>query len=230
MDGRTCNSSADLPVGLDAQFCRVMDAAPVMIWVSGQRRLGNWFNRPWLRFTGRSMEQELGSGWTERVHPDDRVRCLNICASHFDDQKEFRIEYRLLRYDGRYRWIDDTGIPRYDHDGKFLGYIGSCVDIQDKRQALGEMRRHLLEVAYLNRSADVAMLSAAISHELNQPLAAIMANTEAAEILLTTCQPDLGQVKEILADIRRDDQRAADVISHMRDFFERVRSHSMKSI
>ncbi|RJT28605.1 PAS domain S-box protein [Mesorhizobium waimense] len=222
MDERTCDwSYSGLPVGLDVRFCKVMDVAPVMIWVSGQDCLCNWFNRPWLRFTGRSIEQELGSGWTEGVHPDDRVRCLNIYESHFDDQKEFRMEYRLLRYDGIYRWIDDAGIPRYDHDGKFLGYIGSCVDIQGQRQALDEMRRHLLEVAYLNRSADAAMLSAAISHELNQPLAAIMANTEAAEILLTAGQPDLDQVKEILADIRRDDQRAADVISHMRGFLRK---------
>nr|WP_281409109.1 PAS domain-containing sensor histidine kinase [Mesorhizobium sp. B2-4-14] len=198
-----------------------MDIAPVMIWVSGQDKLCNWLNRPWLKFTGRSIEAEVGSGWTEGVHPDDRARCLDCYASHFDDQKEFRMEYRLLRHDGIYRWIDFTGIPRYDHDGRFLGYIGSCVDTEGNRQPPGEMRRHLLEVADLNRSADAAILSSAISHELNQPLAAIMANAEAAEILLSANPPDLDQVKEILADIRRDDQRAADVISHMRGFLRK---------
>ncbi|MGX5800700.1 ATP-binding protein [Bradyrhizobium sp. Arg314] len=219
MDERTSEGTyVEFPVGLDVRFCEVMDIAPVMVWVSGQDKLCNWFNRPWLRFTGRSIRQELGSGWTEGVHPDDLGRCLHVYASHFDDQKEFRMEYRLRRYDGIYRWIDDTGIPRYDHEGKFLGYIGSCVDIQDKRQAVDEMRSYLLQVADSNRSTDAAILSAAISHELNQPLAAIMANTEAAEILLTASQPDLNQVKEIFADIRRDDQRAADVISHMRQF------------
>ncbi|UCI05645.1 PAS domain-containing sensor histidine kinase [Mesorhizobium sp. B1-1-8] len=212
---------AELPGGLDARFCEVMNTAPVMIWVSGQDRLCSWFNRPWLTFTGRSIEQELGIGWTEGVHQDDLGRCLHIYTSHFDDRKEFRMEYRLQRYDGVYRWIDDTGIPRYDRQGTFQGYIGSCVDIQERRQALGEMRVHLLEVADLNRSADAAMLSAAISHELNQPLAAIMANAEAAGILLEASQPDLDQVKEILSDIRRDDKRAADVISHMRRFLKK---------
>lgn len=214
-------SPAELPGGLDARFCEAMDAAPVMIWVSGQDKLCNWFNRPWLRFTGRSMAQEVRTGWTEGVHPEDFDRCLEIYTSHFDDRKEFRMQYRLCRYDGTYRWIDDTGIPRYDRTGKFLGYIGSCVDIHDQREAQGELRRQLLELAHLNRRNDAAVLAAAISHELNQPLAAIMANTEAAELLLTANRPDLDQLKEILADIRRDDQRAADVIGHMRGLFRK---------
>jgi len=131
------------------------------------------------------------------------------------------MQYRLCRYDGAYRWIDATGLPRYDHDGKFLGYIGSCIDIHDQRESQGELRRHLLEVAHVNRCADAAVLAAAISHELNQPLAAIMTNTEAAELLLTAHHPDLDQLREILIDIRRDDQRAADVIGHMRGLFRK---------
>jgi PAS domain S-box-containing protein len=214
-------SPAELPGGLDARFCEVMDVAPVMIWVSGQDKLCNWFNRPWLRFVGHSMAQELGNGWTKGVHPEDFDRCLQIYTNHFDDRREFRMQYRLCRYDGVYRWIDDTGLPRYDHNGKFLGYIGSCIDIHDQREAQGELRRHLLEVAHVNRCADAAVLAAAISHELNQPLAAIMTNTEAAELLLTAHQPDLDQLREILIDIRRDDQRAADVIGHMRGLFRK---------
>jgi PAS domain S-box-containing protein len=128
------------PGGLDARFCEVMDAAPVMIWVSGRDKLCNWFNRPWLTFTGRSMTRELGNGWTEGIHPDDFDRCLQIYTGHFDDRKEFRMQYRLRRYDGEYRWIDDTGIPRYAHNGTFLGYIGSCHDIQDYREAQAELR------------------------------------------------------------------------------------------
>jgi PAS domain S-box-containing protein len=219
---RTSNGCpAQLPDGLDARFCEVMDIAPVMIWVSGQDKLCNWFNRAWLCFAGRSMSQELGNGWTKGVHPEDFDRCLQIYTSNFDERKEFRMQYRLCRYDGAYRWIDDTGLPRYDHNGKFLGYIGSCIDIHDQRESQRELRRHLLEVAHVNRCADAAVLAAAISHELNQPLAAIMTNTEAAELLLTAHQPDLDQLREILIDIRRDDQRAADVIGHMRGLFRK---------
>src|SRR5947207_10099611 len=161
------------PGGLDSRFCEVMDAAPVMIWVSGQDKLCNWFNRPWLTFTGRSMTQELGNGWTEGVHTDDFDRCLRVYTSHFDDRKEFRMQYRLRRHDGGYRWIDDVGIPRYAHNGTFLGYIGSCIDIHDFREAHAELSRNLLKVAHFNRSADAAVLAAAVSHELNRPLAAI---------------------------------------------------------
>jgi PAS domain S-box-containing protein len=221
VDYTSNRSPGQLPDGLDARFCEVMDVAPVMIWVSGQDTLCNWFNRAWLRFAGRSMSQELGNGWTKGVHPEDFDRCLQIYTNHFGDRKEFRMQYRLRRYDGAYRWIDDTGLPRYDHNGKFLGYIGSCIDIHDQRESQGELRRHLLEVAHVNRCADAAVLAAAISHELNQPLAAIMTNTEAAELLLTAHQPDLDQLREILIDIRRDDQRAADVIGHMRGLFRK---------
>ena len=115
--------------GLDARFCEAMDAAPVMIWVSGKDKGCVWFNRPWLNFTGRSMAQELGNGWTDGVHPDDFACWLEIYIGHFEARKEFRMQYRLRRNDGAYHWFDDVGIPRYARDGIFLGYIGSCTDI-----------------------------------------------------------------------------------------------------
>jgi PAS domain S-box-containing protein len=195
------------PGGLDARFCEAMDAAPVMIWVSGEDKGCVWFNRPWLAFTGRSMEQELGSGWAKGVHRDDFDGCLNIYVSHFEARKGFRMQYRLRRYDGTHRWIDDTGIPRYARDGTFLGYIGSCIDINEHRQTQAELHRRLLEIVYLNRQADAAAMAASIAHELNQPLAAILSNSEAAEALLGADPHALGEVKEMLADIRGDNQR-----------------------
>jgi len=117
-----------------------MDAAPVMIWVSGTDKQCVWFNRPWLNFTGRDIQQEVGNGWTEGVHPDDFDRCLKTYVDHFDARKEFRMEYRLRRHDRTYRWIDDTGIPRYARDGSFLGYIGSCTDVHQHRETEAELR------------------------------------------------------------------------------------------
>ena len=129
------------PGGLDTRFCEVMDAAPVLIWVSGEDKLCVWFNKPWLAFTGRTMAQEFGNGWAEGVHPDDFDRCLEIYVSNFDARQQFRMQYRLRRHDGAYRWIDDIGIPRYARDGSFLGYIGSCTDIHDQKTAEEELRK-----------------------------------------------------------------------------------------
>src|SRR5215471_8803719 len=202
--------------GLDARFCEVMDAAPVMIWVSGRDKLCVWFNRPWLTFTGRSMAQELGNGWAEGVHREDFDRCLKIYIDHFDARKEFRMQYRLRRHDGAYHWIDDTGIPRYARDGTFLGYIGSCADIHEHRETQAELRRRLIEIAHLNRRADAAALAGSIAHELNQPLGAILSNADAALLSLETDPPRLALAREILADIRRDLSRAAESIGRMR--------------
>jgi PAS domain S-box-containing protein len=119
----------------DERFRSVADSAPVLVWMSGPDKGCVYFNRPWLAFTGRSLEQEFGAGWVEGVHPDDVDRCLAIYASHFDRREPFRMEYRLRRADGEYRWIEDRGVPQLGQDGTFFGYIGSCVDITERRLA-----------------------------------------------------------------------------------------------
>jgi PAS domain S-box-containing protein len=122
-----------------------------MIWMSDTARLCTFFNKRWLDFTGRTLEQEMGNGWSEGVHPDDFERCLSVYVSSFDARKDFTMEYRLRRRDGVYRWILDTGVPQEDVDGTFLGYVGSCVDITDRRQAEEKFRSALefLPVAIL---------------------------------------------------------------------------------
>ena len=124
----------------EERFRLMAAAAPVMLWMSDPNRLCTYFNRGWLEFTGRTLEEELGDGWTERVHPDDLQRCLEIYNSAFDDRSDFRMEYRLQRFDGEYRWVLDTGVPRFMADRRFAGYIGSCIDITERKQAEDQIR------------------------------------------------------------------------------------------
>jgi two-component system CheB/CheR fusion protein len=113
-------------------FADVVHASPALVWLADTTKGCIWFNDPWLAFTGRTMEQELGNGWAEGVHPDDLDRCLNIFTGSFDQLKPFSMEYRLRRHDGVYRLILDEGRPRFRPDGSFVGYIGVCLDITDK--------------------------------------------------------------------------------------------------
>jgi PAS domain S-box-containing protein len=134
----------------ESRFRIVADSAPVLIWMAGVDKLCTFFNKPWLTFTGRSLEQEMGNGWAEGVHPDDLQRCLKIYTDAFDARKAFVMQYRLRRYDGEYRWISDQGVARYDSNGKFSGYIGSCVDITDlikKDEALREFEERVVLAA-----------------------------------------------------------------------------------
>jgi PAS domain S-box-containing protein len=130
----------------EARFRTMADTAPVMIWVAGPDKLCNFFNKPWLEFTGRSLEQEMGNGWADGVHPDDLQRCFKIYTEAFDARQMFVMQYRLRRHDGEYRWISDQGVPRYDAQRNFAGYIGSCVDVTElveKEQALRESEERM---------------------------------------------------------------------------------------
>jgi len=130
----------------ESRFQIVADAAPVLIWMSGVDKLCTFFNKPWLDFTGRSIEQELGNGWAEGVHQDDLKRCREVYTSAFDARQPFVMQYRLRRNDGEYRWTSDQGVPRYDPQGRFAGYIGSCVDVTElvnKDRALRESEERM---------------------------------------------------------------------------------------
>ena len=116
----------------ESRFRNMADTAPVLIWISGTDKLCTWFNKGWLDFTGRILEQEIGNGWWEGVHPEDILRCLNTYETAFDVRNDFSMEYRLRNASGEYRWVLDHGVPRFDDGGNFFGYIGSCIDINDR--------------------------------------------------------------------------------------------------
>jgi PAS domain S-box-containing protein len=160
----------------EQRFRIMADGAPVMVWMSGPDRLYEWFNRPWLELTGRTLEQELGSGWSDGLHPDDRERALDEYASAFEARRELRREYRLRRADGEYRWILDTAVPRFTSSGELGGYIGSCIDLTERRQAEEERALLLAQAQAANRAKDEFL--SILSHELRTPLNAILGWSE----------------------------------------------------
>jgi diguanylate cyclase (GGDEF)-like protein/PAS domain S-box-containing protein len=125
----------------EQHFRTLADSGQAMIWTSGLDKNCDYFNQVWLNFTGRSLVQEVGSGWTEGVHPEDMQNCMETYVQAFERQQVFSMVYRLRRHDGEYRWIIDEGTPRYDTQGNFLGYVGHCLDITTQRHADAEIRR-----------------------------------------------------------------------------------------
>ncbi|HKI02399.1 MAG TPA: ATP-binding protein [Thermoanaerobaculia bacterium] len=130
----------------ETRFRIMADTAPVLIWMAGRDRRRDWFNKQWLDFRGRPMEQELGDGWVEGIHPEDRDRYLEAYNSAFEARRKFSMEYRLRRHDGEYQWILANGIPRFgpgDSGDTFEGFIGTCFDITARRNVEQELRRVL---------------------------------------------------------------------------------------
>jgi two-component system, LuxR family, sensor kinase FixL len=136
----------------EERFRIMADTAPVMIWMAGTNKLCNFFNKGWLDFTGRTLEQELGNGWADGVHREDFDRCLAAYADAFDARQVFTMEYRLRRYDSQYRWVLDHGVPRFESDGTFVGYIGTAIDITESKRVEEALEK---ERAFLRQVIDI---------------------------------------------------------------------------
>jgi PAS domain S-box-containing protein len=197
-------------------FRAMADTAPVMIWMSDRDMQCTFFNRPWLEFTGRTLEQELSNGWTAGVCPDDLQQCLDTYVSSFKACRPFMMEYRLRRADGVYRWVLDRGIPRYGTDGEFAGYIFSVIDITEHKRVEEGLRKAQADLAHVAQLTTMGHLAASIAHEVKQPLAAIVTNGGASLRLLAQDPPDLDEVRQALTEIIRDGNRAAAVLGSLR--------------
>ena len=137
-----------------SEYKAIVESSPNMVWRAGTDARCNYFNATWLRFTGRSMEEESGDGWAIGVHPDDMAFCVETYLAAFRKREPFEMEYRLRRHDGQWRWINDRGVPLVDASGDFAGYIGSCMDVTDKVEGrkLTEMAQHDKLTGLYNRN------------------------------------------------------------------------------
>lgn len=197
---------------IQERFGIFANSAPVLIWMSGPDKLCTYFNKRWLDFTGRTLDQELGNGWAEGIHPEDHQRCLDIYVSAFDRRERFEMEYRLRRADGEFRWIYDTGSPVFS-EAAFLGYIGSCIDITDRREMEHSLRvneaalkwsqndlQKLASRLISSQEEEMRQLARDLHDDLTQRLAVLAID---AGMLEKKCAGSPPEVHQKLADIKK---------------------------
>jgi len=185
----------------ETRFQNLADNAPVMIVASGSDQLATYFNRQWLEFRGRTLEQEVGMGWTEGLHPDDRATSLANFSASFHARTNCHLEYRLRRADGVYRWVLCSGVPRYRPDGLFVGYIGSAVDVTD-------FKRGQEEQLALKKAESLAVLASGIVHDFNNLLGSIFAEADLALSELGPAEP----AREHIENINNVATRASEIV------------------
>ncbi len=208
----------------EARFQVMADTAPVLIWTTGTDGLCNYFNKPWLEFTGRTLEQEVGTGWLQGVHPDDVQGCFDGFLPAYHARKPFSMEYRLRRADGEYRWVIESGIPRYTGGGEFAGYIGSNIDITELKRVEAERERlHELEadLAHTNRVSMMGEFAAALAHELKQPIAAALMDARTCVRWLRADAPDVAEGCDAALRMINDATRAAGILDRVRSLYSR---------
>jgi two-component system, OmpR family, sensor histidine kinase VicK len=191
------------------EYRLLVEHSPVMIWRAALNAECDYFNDTWLAFTGRTLAEEIGDGWAQGVHPDDLGRCVQYYLDHFARREAFEMEYRLRRHDGVYRWIFDRGTPYFDDAGIFLGFIGSCVDIDDRRRAQVE-REQAGEAQLADARSFEKWILGIVGHDIRNPLGAI---DLAAHVLLKSPDPTVAartgervrrgvdRIKHIVADL-----------------------------
>jgi len=212
----------------EVRFRTMADSAPVMIWLADVNGGAEWFSRSWIEFTGRPLEDQIGEGWASVIHPDDLERALSTWRAHAAAHEPFRVELRVRRHDGAHRWVLSSGTPRINESGDFAGYIGSCLDITDRKDGEIERERLLARERAARAEADAARLAAehandvkaqflaAMSHELRTPLNAIGGYVDLLELGIRG--PVTEAQREDLDRIRRNQRHLLGLINNVLNF------------
>lgn len=188
-------------------YLKIFEDFPALIWRSRLDKLCDYFNKTWLDFTGRSLEQEFGNGWTEGLHPDDFNFCLETYVAAFDKREPFLMDYRMKNKFGEYRWIRDFGRPFYDLDNTFLGYIGSCYDIT-------ENKNNEIKLIELNATKD--KFFSIIAHDLKNPVNSIVGFSE--HLIDCVEAKNYGQIVDFTNIILQSSRTAMDLLVNLMEW------------
>jgi len=211
----------------EERFRTMADQAPIMIWMAdAQDKPGyrgcDFFNQQWHDFTGLPLEWTGGRGWLEIVHPDDRKLCLEAYQRAFRKMRPFKREYRLRRYDGAFRWVLDSGVPRFTEEGSFLGFIGTCIDITDHK-LFEDIREELEHVDRLNIAGEMA---SSLAHELSQPLSAANNYLDACLRRMEGGNWDKDSLQKAVRHAHAQTERAGAIISHLKNLVRKQKQES----
>ncbi len=218
----------------EERFNKIADAAPVMIWMSGTDKQFNFFNKGWLDFTGRTIEQEKGDGWAVNVHPDDIEFCAEAYVAAFNKREEFKVEFRLKRQDGAYRWILNNGKPSFSPNGTFIGYIGSCVDVTDNKMMAEALEKEVelrtIELRQANQqliryNEELEQFAYAASHDLQEPLRKIQ--TFAGMLEERNCNELNEAGKNYLSKILKSTERMSGIINDLLAYSRQSRTDEL---
>jgi len=185
-------------------YLKIFEEFPALIWRSRLDKLCDYFNKTWLEFTGRTMEQEFGNGWAEGVHPDDFDFCLQTYVTAFDKREPFLMEYRMKNKHGQYRWIRDFGQPFFDLDNSFLGYIGSCYDITT-------IKDNELKLIELNATKD--KFFSIIAHDLQSPFHSILGYSEL--LMERIKEKDYNKIEQFAQIVLKSSNKAMDLLMNL---------------
>jgi PAS domain S-box-containing protein len=205
-----------IPALSQTEYRLLIQHSPVMIWRAGLDAKCDYFNETWLAFTGRGLEREMGDGWAEGVHPEDFDRCVAHYLDNFHRRQSFEMEYRLRRHDGEFRWIFDRGVPFTDDSGAFAGFIGSCVDVHERRMAQESEKLHNEEQLALARDFEKWIL-AIVGHDIRNPLGNIVLAGHMLQQLTEADSPLRKNADVVMRGVKRIEHIVGDLLDLARE-------------
>jgi two-component system, cell cycle sensor histidine kinase and response regulator CckA len=203
-DATEAKRANDALLESEQKFRSTADSAPVGIWTETPEEKRDYFNSRWLQYTGRTFEEEAGTGWMEGIHPDDALRARQQMVQVKRERRPYSVEYRLRRADGRYGWVLGRGVPRFDASGRFLGYIGTCSEIDEIKEADEKLR----DAA---KFESLGVLAGGIAHDFNNILVGILGSA----CLLEEYVPEDSPGRELVANLQHASDRAARLTRQM---------------